>query len=180
MSKSFKQLALKFGYAYACGLLLAASLSSTAGAAERPTLNHYTRDPRPDILVHPVYDAYVPYRRQYNRPRFWGGWVAAQIAPSSLEAMSWEENLRAGRYDEKHMPPMCKYYYAPKPWEVLATGARPDRTQTNANQPMELQRLAPSRENLDPGVDEPNAIPEPIKTSAIKPLHLESSSRKSR
>jgi hypothetical protein len=103
-------------------VLLAASLS---GAAERPTLKK-TRDPRPDIIPHPIWDAHTEYRQAYNRPRFTTGWIAAQIAPSSLEAMVWYENLQCGRYDEKHMPPMCKTYYYPKPWEVLDTGPRPD------------------------------------------------------
>ncbi len=94
-------------------------------AAERPTMK-VTRDPRPDILAHPLYDSYTEYRRRYNRPRFVSGWVASKIAPSSQEAMVWRENYAAGRYDRKHMPPMFKRYYAPKPWEVLLTGPRAD------------------------------------------------------
>jgi hypothetical protein len=40
--------------------------------------------------------------------------------------MVWCENVQAGNYDQKHMPPMYKRYFAPKPWEVLNTGPRPD------------------------------------------------------
>ncbi|GIW98221.1 MAG: hypothetical protein KatS3mg111_1554 [Pirellulaceae bacterium] len=100
------------------GLLMAYPLLS-AMSAERPTLNHHTRDPRPDILVHPLYDAHVEYRRRYNRPRFLGGWIAHKIAPSSQEAMVWDENMAAGRYRDPHAPPVYKLYMYPKPWEVL-------------------------------------------------------------
>lgn len=98
---------------------------SGAIAAERPTLNH-TRDPRPDILPHPLQQHHVEYRLAYNRPRYISGWIAYKIARSSQEAMVWQENLQAGNYDQKHMPPMYKRYFAPKPWEVLQTGPRPD------------------------------------------------------
>ena len=107
------------------GVLLVFLTPLAGAAAERPTLQH-TRDPRPDILPHPIADAHVEYRRAYNRPRFVPGWIASWIAPSSQEAMVWEENLARGRYDGKHCPPLCKTYYAPKPWEVLLTGPRPD------------------------------------------------------
>lgn len=95
-------------------------------AAERPTLKHNTRDPRPDIIPHPLYDSHVEYRRAYNRPTYIGGWIAHKISATSQEAMVWSENLQAGNYAQKHMPPMYKRYYAPKPWEVLPTGPRPD------------------------------------------------------
>ncbi|MCA9194573.1 MAG: hypothetical protein KDB03_22535 [Planctomycetales bacterium] len=98
---------------------------SDLSAGERPTLN-VTRDPRPDILPHPIYDSYVEYRRAYNRPRFWSGWIAYKIEPTSQEAMVWCENYREGRYEKKHMPPVYKRYFAPKPWEVLPIGPRPD------------------------------------------------------
>lgn len=101
------------------------SVTAGVNASERPTMN-ITRDPRPDILAHPFYYAHTEYRREYNRPRNLTGWLAYKIAPSSQEAMVWEENYRAGRYDKKHTPPVYKRYYAPKPWEVLQIGARPD------------------------------------------------------
>ncbi len=111
-------------------LLLIVPLGSVH-SAERPTLNH-TCDPRPDILPHPFYYAHTEYRREYNRPRDLSGWIAHKIAPSSQEAMVWCENVQAGNYDQKHMPPMYKSYYYPKPWEVLQTGARPDYAKTTA------------------------------------------------
>lgn len=107
------------------GLLLLLASSSIIQASERPTFN-VTRDPRPDILPHPFYYAHTEYRRAYNRPRFVPGWIAAQIEPTSQEAMVWYENLQRGRYDGKHCPPLYKTYYYPKPWEVLQTGPRPD------------------------------------------------------
>lgn len=111
----------------ACGLLMLSSIlgSNSLVGAERPTM-HVTCDPRPDILVHPIWDAHTEYRRQYNRPRFLTGWISSHIAPSSQEAMVWCENLHRGKYDARNLPPLCKRYYAPKPWEVLQTGGRPD------------------------------------------------------
>lgn len=108
-----------------CFLVLLVPCAPASFSGERPTMN-VTRDPRPDILAHPFYYAHTEYRRAYNRPRFLTGWVAAQIEPTCQEAMVWYENLQAGRYDERNMPPMCKTYYYPKPWEVLQTGPRPD------------------------------------------------------
>lgn len=98
---------------------------SSAQAAERPTLVD-TCDPRPDILPRPFYENHTEYRQQYNRPRYMTGWIMHRISPTSQEAMVWCENNCAGSYDEKHMPPRYKRYFAPKPWEVLQTGARPD------------------------------------------------------
>ncbi len=94
-------------------------------AAERPTLIK-TCDPRPDILPRPFYDNHTEYRAQYNRPRFYTGWLAYEVSRTSQEAMVWKENYCAGNYDQHHMPPVYKTYYYPKPWEVLAVGARPD------------------------------------------------------
>lgn len=105
--------------------LLVLLTSTTCLAGERPTFNK-TRDPRPDIL--PYWADHLPpeYRKSYNRPRFWPGWVASKIAPSSQEAMVWSENVRAGSYTVWNAPPRYTRYFAPKPWEVLQTGARPN------------------------------------------------------
>lgn len=110
-----------------CGLVAVSNTVApeSTDAAERPTLEK-TCDPRPDILVHPIYDAYVPYRKQMNRPRYTTGWLLSKINPTSQEAMVWQDNLKAGRYASKDCPPMYRRYFAPKPWEVLTTGARPD------------------------------------------------------
>lgn len=99
--------------------------SSVTLASERPTLNH-TADPRPDILPRPFYYAHTEYRRAYNRPRYTTGWISDKIAPTSQEALVWQENVQAGRYNGKHCPPVYKTYYYPKPWEALQTGPRPD------------------------------------------------------
>jgi hypothetical protein len=92
---------------------------------ERPTLLN-TRDPRPDILPRPFYDNHTEYRSQYNRPRFFTGWLAYEMSRTSQEAMVWKENYCSGNYDQHHMPAVYKTYYYPKPWEALNVGARPD------------------------------------------------------
>lgn len=104
------------------GLLLA----STAWAAppERPTFNHCTEDPRPNILPDWIFNHHVPYRLRYNRPTYHGGKIAYHISPTSLEAMAWEENLERGYYDGHHCPPLVKGFFYPKPWEALNTGPR--------------------------------------------------------
>lgn len=109
----------------ASGLLAFSPLCGDALSAERPTFQ-VTRDPRPDILPYHLYYATSEYRRDYNRPRYYSGWLAHKISRTSQEAMVWQENVQAGNYDQKHTPPMYKRYFAPKPWEVLQTGARPD------------------------------------------------------
>lgn len=116
---------MKKNVLWALLLVASSTLASNSGAAERPTL-HKTCDPRPDILVHPIYDAYVPYRKQMNRPRYMTGWISSKIAPTSQEALVWQDNLNAGRYSHKDCPPMYRRYFAPKPWEAMTIGARPD------------------------------------------------------
>lgn len=144
--------------------------------SERPTLN-VTCDPRPDILPYSWHNTIPEYRRVHNRPRFWSGWVAQQIAPSSQEAMVWCENLRAGAYDTKHAPPRYKRFYGPKPWEVLQTGARADFASAKESKPYSPGSVVEARApNLDrktpaplpeapsempPAVDAPVSVPSP-------------------
>ncbi|EMI45811.1 MULTISPECIES: hypothetical protein [Pirellulaceae] len=75
------------------------------------------------------------YRRQYNRPTYLGGKLAAKIEPSSQEAMAFHRAEELGLYDNngvkgalagKHCPPkrVEQHYFYPKPWEVLAVGPR--------------------------------------------------------
>lgn len=136
-------------------LLILLFAAGSLTAAERPTLNK-TCDPRPDILPHPIYYAHKEYRLEYNRPRYLSGWIAHKIAPSSQEAMVWCENNRAGNYQERNMPPMYKRYFAPKPWEVLQTGARPDFVRNQPNVPTqprpttEAEAVPPPVEDLSP------------------------------
>jgi hypothetical protein len=118
--------------------------SSLCQAAERPTLLK-TCDPRPDILPRPFYDNHTEYRAQYNRPRFYTGWLAYEVSRTSQEAMVWQENYCAGNYDQHHMPPVCKTYYYPKPWEVLTVGARPDFAAAKPK----TQRVPPATKNED-------------------------------
>jgi hypothetical protein len=142
---------------YYKALFLVLAALNFGQATERPTLNYNRdpRDPRPDILPHPFYYAHTEYRRAYNRPRFIPGWIAAQIEPSSQEAMVWYENLQAGRYDEKHMPPVYKTYYYPKPWEVLQTGPRPDFPQSVTSP--QAARIKPDWDDYQAPV-----VPEPV------------------
>lgn len=148
-------------------LLLSAALLPlpTMGfAAERPTFNH-TCDPRPDILPHPFYASRTEYRREYNRPRYWSGWLAHKIAPTSQEAMVWCENNRAGAYNEKHAPPRYKRYFAPKPWEALQTGARPDFADVKPLSLPPLKSQSPARGHspeVSPGAEsKPPLVPAP-------------------
>lgn len=75
------------------------------------------------------------YRRQYNRPSYLGGKMAAAVAPSSQEAMAFKRADAMGLYDnngvkglanKKHCPPQRveHHYFYPKPWEVLTVGPR--------------------------------------------------------
>ena len=140
---------MKFNFRFPALALAACScLTGISEGAERPTFNHDTCDPRPDILPYHIHHAIPEYRREYNRPRFWSGWIAHTIAPTSQEAMVWCENYQAGAYDEHHAPPRYKRYFAPKPWEVLPTGSRPDFP--------EQESLGPSAMELD-GQDEANS-----------------------
>lgn len=131
-------------------------------AAERPTLKK-TCDPRPDILVHPIYDAYVPYRKQMNRPRYMTGWLSSKFNPTSQEALVWQDNLSAGRYANKDCPPMYRRYFAPKPWEVLTTGARPDTRKPTRQLPAMSAPDSPLPEIQEPA---------PIPLSQPSPLEL--------
>jgi hypothetical protein len=153
------------GFAMTCSIkfpaiaaLLVSLLSNLAGSAERPTFN-ITNDPRPDILPHPFYYAHTEYRRAYNRPRFTIGWAASWAAPSSQEAMVWSENLAHGNYDQKHMPPMYKRYCAPKPWEVLLTGPRPDFQRADDQAPPAASSAAHDAQPLE---RVPQPVPEPL------------------
>ena len=136
-----------------------------AQAAERPTLNH-TRDPRPDILPHPFYNAHTEYRARYNRPRKVPGWIVSWIAPTSQEAMVWEENYMVGNYQRHHMPPLYKRFFFPKPWEVLNTGARPDFSEDDEVEGYEAYESdVPRRpENLE----DIEGVPQPLSGNATE------------
>jgi len=109
-------------------------------------------DPIPPLGTH-LPDS---YRRRYNRPSYVGGKIAAKIAPSSQEAMAFHRAESLGLYDNngikglangKHCPPQRveQHYFYPKPWEALAVGPRPDRTEkeTNTTLPESIQLDAP-------------------------------------
>lgn len=112
------------------GFLLASS--TWAAPPERLTLNH-TEDPRPNILPDWIYNHHVPYRLVKNRPRYYSGKLMHYIAPSSLEALAWQENLDRGYYDSHHCPPLVKGYFYPKPWEAMNTGPRATYASVPAN-----------------------------------------------
>lgn len=130
--KSFVKMNLRFSvFCRLAGALLLTGLMlliwpATLEAAERPTFNKNTADPRPDILPYWLTDGHHEYRRLYNRPTYHGGWVAHLIEPTSQEAMVWCEAYQSGLYDKPHTGKHCKRYYGPKPWEILQTGPRPD------------------------------------------------------
>jgi hypothetical protein len=81
-------------------------------------------NPRPDVLPRTHYNAWVPYRLEYNRPTYFGGHLASVIEPSSQEAMSWCQHKANGDY-HCHRPGSIPIYNYPKPWEALSIDARP-------------------------------------------------------
>lgn len=118
-------------------LILAPSLSLKANAAWPWT--KYEGSPRIDPIGPVGNRLPESYRRQYNRPTYLGGKIAAKIAPSSQEAMSFHRSETLGLYDHtgikgwlngKNCPPQRveQHYFYPKPWEVLAVGPRRDVT----------------------------------------------------
>jgi hypothetical protein len=123
---------------------LAMSTESLICERDRPTFNQQTRDPRPDILPYWISNFHLDYRRLYNRPTYVGGKIAHLIEPSSQEAMVWAEAKQLGLYQPHHQPPLCRKYYAPKPWQRLAIGARPD-SKASADRGISVQS---NRENF--------------------------------
>lgn len=89
-------------------------------------------------VIGPIGNRLPPsYRRQYNRPTYVGGKIAAKIAPSSQEAMAFHRAEEFGLYDDngikgalscQHQPPqrVVQLYFYPKPWEALTVGPRRD------------------------------------------------------
>lgn len=115
---------------------------------DRPTFNKQTRDPRPDILPYWLTNLYPDYRRLYNRPTFIGGKIAHFIEPSSQEAMVWAEAKQLGLYHPHHQPPLYRKYYAPKPWQRLATGPRPDKREKGRSAAQDLIEEVPVGEEF--------------------------------
>lgn len=109
-----------------CMIILSAMFVPNLSAGERPTFNKDTCDPRPDILPYWLTSWHTDYRREYNRPRYLSGKIAHAVEPTSQEAMVWCEANQMGLYDTCKHPPVYKSYNTPKPWEILATGPRPD------------------------------------------------------
>lgn len=102
------------------------------------------------------------YRRQYNRPTYLGGKVAAVIAPSSQEAMAWQKAETLGLYDKNGIkgringykcPPQRveQHYFYPKPWEVLQVGPRQDSSAAAIPNPIRLNES--ESESVPPGTE---------------------------
>lgn len=127
-----------------------ALLVHVASAAERPTFNKNTCDPRPDILPYWLHDWYQDYRSLYNRPRYLPGKIAHMIEPSSQEAMVWHESKQMGLYQGKNCPPAYKRYFYARPWQILQTGPRSDFTKPNQLGP-EMVPQSASTPNTVPG-----------------------------
>ncbi len=87
--------------------------------------NFNPANPRPDFLPHTLYNNWVSYRAEYNRPHPIGGHIAAVIEPTSQEAMAWRIHDANGDYRCKR-PGYVPIYNYPKPWEVLPTRPRPN------------------------------------------------------
>jgi len=92
---------------------------------------------RPDFFSHTFTRSIPEYRQEYNRPRYWPGWVAYKIEPSSQESMAWQTNYCNGNYQNRAGAFVPTYYY-PKPWESLNTQSRP-------GEPMGLRELKGER-----------------------------------
>jgi len=81
---------------------------------------------RPDFFPHAISKSIPEYRQEYNRPRYWPGWIAYKVEPSSQEAMAWQTNYCNGNYKNRSGAFVPTYYY-PKPWESLNTQPRPGK-----------------------------------------------------
>ena len=138
---------------FALAIIATAFTAGTKVSADEYWPRHYPpyngANPRPDLLPRGLYNAYVPYRKAYNRPTFLGGYAAHVIEPSSQEAMSWEENRTLHRY-RTHEPTPIKSYCYPKPWEVLETGPRPAGGEKIYDPQISPAELVP--ENPDPAI----------------------------
>lgn len=101
-----------------------ACLSSTL-LADHPDKANHPVHPRIDVIG-PLGNWLPPsYRRRYNRPSNFAGKISYYIAPSSLEAMSWQASKQRDAYKD-HKPRTVMHYFYPKPWEALRTGPRID------------------------------------------------------
>jgi hypothetical protein len=81
---------------------------------------------RPDFFPHAISKSIPEYRQEYNRPRYWTGWIAYKVEPSSQESMAWQTNYCNGNYQNRSGAFVPTYYY-PKPWESLNTQPRPGK-----------------------------------------------------
>ena len=118
------------------GAILCVSLSmNTCHVCAGDHYAHFNpADPRPDFFRWPLYNAWVPYRKAYNRPTYVGGHVAAVIEPTSQEAMAWRIAKDKGDY-KCNRPGYIPTYYYPKPWEALETEARSGDSQFRQSTP---------------------------------------------
>lgn len=102
------------------------------------------REQRADLWSWPIYNAWVPYRKEMNRPRYVGGYIASKIEPTSQEAMSWREHHAEGAYRD-HRPGYVKTYYYPKPWEVLPIDPRPANPTAASTEPASTEPASTER-----------------------------------
>jgi hypothetical protein len=115
---------------------LAGCLLACAARAHEPVFHPIVRPPtRPDFLPHPLYDHWVPYRAEHNRPRPVVGKMIFHIEPTSQEAYTWHRAKHNREY-ARHAGWVVPRYYYPKPWEVLPTGPRYDRSAADKNDPV--------------------------------------------
>jgi hypothetical protein len=122
-SIKFSLLGLFSGKRLSLGLVVLSSLGSFAQSVRADYPVRRT-EARADLRGPSIYSSWVPYRKEMNRPRFIGGYIASKIEPTSQEAMSWREHHAEGAYRD-HRPGYVKTYYYPKPWEVLPIDPRP-------------------------------------------------------
>lgn len=132
-------------------LSLIALATGSVGLAQFPDRRNHPVTPIIDVIG-PLGNRLPPsYRRTYNRPSYLGGKIAYWIAPSSQEAMAWQNAYLAGAY-RNHAPRLERHYFFPKPWEALQTGARVPRDPANLedqDSPTEAVELPPADESAE-------------------------------
>ncbi|WP_146458807.1 hypothetical protein [Rubripirellula tenax] len=106
-------------------LVAAMALAAVAAEAHHPDFENQPVRPRVDVIGPIGNRLPSSYRRKYNRPTNFGGWLAYHVAPSSQEAMAWHDATHRDAY-KCDRPRLEMHYFYPKPYEALRIGPRRD------------------------------------------------------
>lgn len=113
-------------FLFACLL----ALFSADLTASQPSQQGQRIWPRIDLIPPLGVKLSPSYARLHNRPsRRVGGW-ADHLAPTSREAIAWNEAKSQQAYKQKRGR-LEKHYFYPKPWEGLLLGPRPHTVQAD-------------------------------------------------